>query len=249
MVLELIKYEDVRYNKKKSEIKCRLCRANETRITQYGEPIWIRDTTVKGDWTGQFLCYHCNYKKDKICYECGSERITESVHMFRHYSKGLWTGKYICQNCYGKDSIGYKTRNIILKIGEGGGPLLDIVVSKVLDVPTYSIYIMDKRLPFSIIHEDYGIVGIKTSKRIYNYWHFNINDYISADTYFLIGLDDELRNISAIYVVPTEDKKKQKIKKNNGRFNIYENSKKYEELKIDHEPYNDIYKDLIKQIY
>jgi len=242
MTLELVKYEEIRYNKRKNEIKCRLCRGNETRTTQDGEPIWIRDKTARGDWTGQFLCYNCYYKKDKVCYECGSEQITESVRMFRHYSKGAWTGKYICQDCYGRNNIDYKNRNIILKIGEGGGSLLDIVVSKVLQVPTYSIYIADKRLPFGIIHEDYGIVGIKTSRPVYNCWHFNINDYISADTYFLIGLDNKLKNIDSIHVVQTDGTKK------SGRFNIYENSKKYGSLKIDHEPYNNIYKDLINRL-
>lgn len=242
MTLELVKDEDIRYNKRKNEIKCRICRGNETRIVHDGESIWIRDKNIRGDWTGQFLCYNCYYKKDKVCYECGSEQITESVRMFRHYNRDIWTGKYICQDCYGKNNIDYKNRNIILKIGEGGGSLLDLVVSKVLDVPTYSIYIADKRLPFGIIHEDYGIVGIKTSKLRYNCWYFNINDYISADTYFLIGLDNKLKNINTIHVVPTEERK------NSGRFSIYENSKKYWALKIDHEPYNNIYKDLINRL-
>jgi hypothetical protein len=239
MILELVKDEDIRYNRRKNEIKCRLCKGNKTRIALDGEPIWIKDKNIRCDWTGHFLCYDCYYKKDKICYECGSEQITESVRMFRHYNGDIWTGKYICRDCYGRKDIDYKNRNIILKIGEGGGSLLDIVVSTVLKVPTYSIYIVDKRLPFGIIHEDYGIVGIKASKLIYNCWHFNINDYISADTYFLIGFDKMLKNIDSIHVVQTEDRK------NNGRFSIYENSKKYNELKIDHQPYNDVYKGLI----
>lgn len=243
MTLVLVKDEDIRYNKRKNDIKCRLCKGNETRVASDGEPIWTRDRNIRGDWTGQFLCYQCYYKRDKVCHECGTEQITESVHMFRHYSRYIWTGKYICQDCYGRNNIDYKNRNIILKIGEGGGSLLDVVISTVLEVPTYSIYIADKRLPFGIIHEDYGIVGIKTSKLRYNCWYFNINDYISADTYFLIGLDKGLKNIRAMYVVPTEERKN-----NVGRFSIYENSKKYGELKIDHEPYNKIYKDLINRL-
>src|SRR3990167_3365059 len=239
MTLVLVNDEDIRYNKRKNEIKCRLCKGNKTRIASDGEPIWIRDKNIRWNWTGRFLCYDCYYKKDKICHECGSEQITESVHMFRHYSKDIWTGKYICRDCYGRKNIDYKNRNIILKIGEGGGSLLDVVVSTVLEVPTYSIYIADKRLPFGIIHEYYGIVGIKASKLIYNCWYFNINDYISADTYFLIGFDNGLKNIIAMYIVPTEERK------NNIGFNIYENSKKYDELKIDHQPYNGVYKDLI----
>jgi hypothetical protein len=244
MTLELVSDEDIRYNKRKSEIKCRICKGNDTRTASDGEPIWIRDKNIRGDWTGQFLCYNCYYKKDKSCYECGSEQITESVRMFRHYNKDIWTGKYICQDCYGRNNIDYKNKNIILKIGKGvESSLLDIVVSKVLRVPTYSIYIADKRLPFGIIHEDYGIIGIKASKLRYNYWYFNINDYISADTYFLIGLDNNLRNISSIHIIPTEERK-------NGRskFTIYENSKKYHDLKIDHKPYNNIYKNMIGRL-
>lgn len=242
MTLELVNDEDIRYNRRKNEIKCRLCKGNETRITSDGEPIWIRDKNIRGNWTGRFLCYNCYYRKDKTCYECGSEQITESVHMFRHYNNDIWTGKFICQDCHKRNSIDYKNRNIILKIGEGRGSLLDIVISTVLEVPTYSIYIVDKRLPFGIIHEDYGIVGIKASKLEHNYWHFNIKEYISADTYFLIGFDKGLKNINAIYVVPTEERK------NNGRFNIHNNSKKYGEFKIDHIPYNDVYKILINKL-
>ena len=241
MTLVLVKDEEIRYNKRKNEIKCRLCKSNETRTTSDGEPIWIRDK-YRSNWTGQFICYQCYYKRDKICYECGIEQITESMHMFRHYNKNVWTGNFICRDCYERKDIDYKNRNIILKIGEGGGSLLDMVVSTVLEVPTYSIYIGDKRLPFGIIHEYYGIVGIKASKLRHNCWYFNINDYISADTYFLIGFDKGLKNIRAMYVVPTEDRKN-----NIGKFSIYEKSNIYGELKIDHEPYNKIYKDLINR--
>ncbi len=242
MALVLVKDEDIRYNKRKNEIKCRICKCNKTRIASDGEPIWIRDKNIRGDWAGQFLCYQCYYKRDHVCHECGTEQITESVRMFRQYNRDIWTGNFICQDCYGRNNVDYKNRNIILKIGEGEGSLLDMVVSTVLEVPTYSIYIADKRLPFGIIHEDYGIVGIKASKLRYSSWYFNINDYISADTYFLIGLDKGLKNINVMYVVPTEDRK------NNGRFNIYENSKKYGELKIDHQLYNDVYKDLANRL-
>ena len=236
MVLELVKDEDIRYNRK-SEIKCRLCKDNKTRIASGGEPIWTRDKNSIGDWTGQFICYDCYYNGDKICNKCGTEQITKSVQMMRYYNRGIWTGKFLCKDCYNKIKTDYKNRNINLKIGEGGGSLLDIVVSKVLDVPTYSIYIADKRLPFSIIHEDYGIVGIKASILIYNYWYFNINDYLSADTYFLIGFDEKLKNIQAIYVIPIFPDAR-KI----SRFNICKNSQKYKDFRIDHIPYNNEFK-------
>ena len=240
MTLELVKDEEIRYNKRKNWIKCRLCRSNKTRIASDGEPMWVKDKNNIGDWTGQFLCYECYYNRDKICNECGTEQITKSVHMFRYYNRGIWTGDYICQDCHDKNNIDYKNKNINLKIGEGRGSLLDIIVSKVLDVPTYSIYIADKRLPFSIIHEDYGIIGIKASRLIYNCWHFNINDYVSADTYFLIGFDEGLKDIHAIYVISSDTRKR--------RLSIYKNSKKYKDFKIDHGPYNDVYKDSIDKM-
>ena len=243
MTLELVKDEDIRYNKRKNDIKCRLCKCNKTRTASNGESIWARDKNSRGDWTGQFLCYECYYKKDKVCRECGTEQITKSIRMFRYYNRGIWTGKYICQDCYDKNSIDYKNRNINLRIGEGGGSLLDVVVSKVLDVPTYSIYIADKRLPFSVVHEDYGIVGIKASILRYNCWYFNINDYVSADTYFLIGFDEKLKNIQAIYVVSSDARKN-----NMYRLNIYKNSKKYKDFRIDHMPYDNVYKDSINKM-
>lgn len=242
MTVELVDCTEIRYNKRKNEIKCRLCKGAETRVSSIGKPIWIRDKNIRGDWIGQYLCYDCYYKQEKVCYRCGAEQIIKSMHMLRHYNRGTWTGKYICQDCYRKDNEAYKNRNIILKIGESEGSILDNVVSSILDVPIYSIFIAEKKLPYSIIHEYYGIVGIKASKLRYNCWYFNINDYISADTYFLIGFDEDLKNIQAIFIVSSEERKN-----GTGRFIVYKNTKKYKKFKIDHKPYNDLYRQFARK--
>lgn len=241
MVLRLIDDDEIRYNKKKYEIKCRLCKNDDTKILSNGEPIWIKDNDIRGDWTGQFLCYNCYYDDDKVCYKCGAEQITKSVQMYRHYYKGVWIGKYICRDCHRKDRIDYRNRNISFKIKEGGGSLLDTVVSTVLDVPTYSIYIADKRLPFGIIHERYGIIGIKASQLKCNNWYYNINDYISADTYFLMGFNEKIADIQIVYIIPSKERE------NIGRITINPNSKKYKEYRTDPESYNKIFKYLVKK--
>ncbi len=237
MTLRLIEDDEIRYNKKRYEIKCRLCKNNDTKILSDGEPLWIKDKDIRGDWTGQFLCYNCYYDIDKVCHKCGTEQITRSSQMHRHYYKGIWTGKYICQDCHRKDNTDYRNRNISFKIKEGGGSLLDSVVSTVLDVPTYSIYIADKRLPFSIIHENYGIIGIKASQLKYNRWYYNINDYISADTYFLMGFDEMISNIQSVHIITSKDKIN-----NIGRITVSPNSKKYKEYRTDPGPYNNIFR-------
>ncbi len=236
MVIQLIGNDEIRYNRKKEDIVCRMCKSEKTRISSNGELIWIKEKNIRREWTGQFLCYDCNYNKEKICCKCGAEQIIKSIAMFRHYIKGIWSGNFICRDCYYKDHEAYKNRNIILKIEKGEYSILDTVIANILDVPTYSIYIADKKLPFSIIHEYYGIVGIKISKLRNNNWYFNIRDRISADTYFLIGFDEELKNICALYIVPS-DKKEYGCK-----FIVHKNSKKYTEYKVDHEPYNEIYR-------
>lgn len=234
MTLKLVEDNEIRYNKRRYEIKCRMCRSGETRISSDGEPIWIKDNDIKGDWTGQFLCYTCYYDTEKVCYKCGMVQITRSIKMYRHYHDGIWTGKYKCRECHEKDIADYRNRNILFKVKEGGGSLLDDVVSAVLEVPTYSIYIGDKRLPFGVIHETYGIIGIKASQLKYNRWHYNINDYISADTYFLMGFDEKIDNIRIVHIIPNKDSINNII--------ISPKSRKYKEYRVDPGPYNKIFR-------
>lgn len=234
MSIELIGYTDVRYNKKRDEIRCRLCGSRDTHIQSDGNPIWSRDRNAKGEWTSQFLCYKCNYTEEKTCYICGCDQILNK-QMFRYYNiEGIWIGKYICNDCYNKKRENYKNNNINITVGKGNGSILDMIVAAVLEIPTCSIYIADKRLPFSLIHGYYGIIGIKISKLKYDNLYFNVNDKISADTYFCIGFDKELKNIVTVHVVPTEEK-------GNGRLSITKNSRKYKMFEVEHEPYNNIY--------
>lgn len=244
MVLRLVGEDEIRYNRKRDEIKCRLCKDDKTRIKTNGEPIWLKDIDIRGDWTSQFICYDCYYQKNKICNMCGVEQNNKHISMSMFYDSDIWSGKYVCKNCRNKLDRNYKDRNISLDIEKGGGNLFDIVVSTVLGVPTYSIYIVDEKLPFSIIHEYYGIVGIKVSKFRRGYWRFNINDHISADTYFLIGLGEALKDIQIVYIIQN-DEKIYDNKYKDRYFKIHKNSKKYIEFKVDHEPYNDVYKNLV----
>lgn len=239
MTIRLVKEDETRYNKKRNDIKCRMCKSNETRTQSNGEPIWIKDKNIKGLWTGYFLCYDCAYKIERICYRCGSGEIIKSIQMSKHYNKdGIWTGKYICRSCYHKDYIDHKNKNINLTISEGGGSLTDIIVAAVLEVPTCSIYVGDKRLPFSLIHGYYGIIGTKSSRLDLRKWYFNINDYVPADTYYLIGFDEKLKNIEKVFIIAIEDKI------DDGRLFISKNSKKYKKFEVDSMPYNNIYQNV-----
>lgn len=242
MSIDLVGDGDIRHKKGDYySVTCRLCKGSETRILSNGEPIWIKDINAQGNWTKQFLCYDCYYNGEKICYKCGIEQIVKSMHMMRHYNGyGLWTGKYICSNCHNRDKKNYRESNITLKISEGGGSVIDIVVSMTLGIQTCSIYAGEKKLPFCMIHEYYGIIGTKTSKLKNNKWYFNINDYVLADTYFCIGIDEKLKNIEAVYVISTDERVNNK-KIATGRLSISKNSKKFKEFQIEYESYNHVF--------
>lgn len=82
---------------KPRELKCRICGGDKTCILSDGRPIWIKDKNVKKEWTGKFICYWCNYQKERICHKCKAS----NVRIYRHYdSNGYWTGKFSCYNCH-----------------------------------------------------------------------------------------------------------------------------------------------------
>lgn len=248
MVLRLVGEDETKYNGKKEEIKCRLCKSHKTRVKTNGEPIWIKDIDIEDEWTGQFICYDCYYQKNKTCDICGIAQADKHIPMSMYYDSDIWTGRYICRNCRLRLDRDHKDVDILLDVEKGGGNLFDIVVSTVLNVPTYSIYIVDTKLPFSIIHEYYGIVGIKVSKFRHGHWCFRISDHIFADTYFLIGLGEHLKDIQAVYIIQ-HGEKLYGSKYKDRCFKIFKNSKRYIEFKVDHGPYNDIYKNIVHKSF
>ena len=234
MVLKLVEEDDVRYNKERYTIKCRMCGSYETKTNVNRDPIWIKDKNSKREWTNQFLCYKCAYERNKLCYKCESYI---DKYMTKYYdSKGIWTGRYICDCCRYKDIEECRNRKIELKIGAGNGSIEDIIISKILEIPACSIYFGDLRLPFGLIHGYYGIVGVKIAKYNNGRWDFCSNGRISADTYFYLGFSKDYKNIEIVYIVPSEE-----LIHTNGRLYVHKNSKKYLKYKVDEKPYNDIY--------
>lgn len=121
MVIKLICDDEIKhkvYKKTENEVRCRLCGTDITRKKSDRKPIWIKDKDIKGDSTGQFICYSCAYLKEKICHKCGCTKffinnLSKSYNfMFKHYDEnGRWTGKYICRGCFYKENI--KNRNMM----------------------------------------------------------------------------------------------------------------------------------------
>ncbi len=237
-MIELVGEDDIRYNRDRYTIKCRLCGSNETRKQYNGDPIWIKDKNSRGEWTNRFLCYSCSYEESKSCHKCESDT---DKYMTKYYDrKGIWTGKYICDSCQYRETVEFRSGKIELKIGESKGYAGDIIISKILDVPACSIYLGDMRLPFGLIHGYYGIVGVKISMSNNGRWDFCSNGRIVADTYFYLGFDKNYKNIEIVYIVPSEE-----LLRTNGRLCVYKNSKKYLKYKVDPSPYNDIYHNMI----
>src|SRR3990167_10373508 len=232
MVLTLVKEDDVRYNRDRYTIKCRLCGSYKTRVRVNGEPIWIKDKNSRGEWTNHFICYSCTYEIDKVCCKCGRD----TYNCIRYYNNnGMWSGNFICDYCTSKDVDEYRNRRIRLRIGYGNGSVGDTIISKILEIPACSIYAGDLKLPFGLINGYYGIIGVKISSLRKGKWDFCSNGRISADTYFYLGFSSDYKNIEIVYIIPSD------IMHSNGRFCASRNSTKYLKYKVDNTPYNDVY--------
>lgn len=130
------------------------------------------------------------------------------------------------------------------------------VIIKVLGIGSSEYYNKKDRyaLPISIVHYGYGRIGVKYSLLngigISEGYKFQIRrtrlgDKTEFDTYFLLGFDQDMRNIECVRVVPNKGYI-QKI----GMVTIYKNAdaSKYDEFKVDAKPYNDAYNDFISFI-
>lgn len=238
MSLEIVKEDEVRYNKNRYTIKCRLCGSSETKIRVDGKPMWNKDKDSRGDWTGMFICYSCSYEKPKSCCKCGDDI---SKHTAKFYDgKGIWTGDHICDYCRRKDTTEFRNRHIDLKLGVPKGSVGDNIISKVLEIPACSIYVGDLMLPFGLIHGYYGVIGVKIAKLKNGKCNFYSNGRISADTYFYLGFSEDYKNIEIVYIMPSEE-----LKSTNGRLCVYRNSSKHLKYKVDPLPYNDVYHGMI----
>lgn len=238
MSLEIVKEDEVRYNKNIYTIKCRLCGSSTTKVRIDGEPIWNKDKNSRGEWTNMFICYNCSYGRAKSCCKCGSEADKYTAKFYDY--KELWTGEYICDYCRRKNTAEFRNKHIELKLGIPKGSIGDIIISKILEIPACSIYVGDLMLPFGLIHAYYGIIGVKIAKLNKGRCDFYSNGRISADTYFYLGFDEDYKNIEIVYIMPSDI-----LKHTNGRFCVYRNSRKYLKFKVDPLPYNEIYHDMI----
>lgn len=241
MALVLVREDEIRYNKNRYTIKCRLCESYKTKLKTNGEPIWIKDKNSRGEWTNQFICYSCAYENDKSCHKCGND--TDKYNTKYYDNKEIWTGKYICDSCQQKEVDEYRSRHIRLKIGYGKGSVGDEIISKILEIPVCTIHAGDIRLPFGLIHGYYGIVGVKIASSRKGRWDFGANGRITADTYFYLGFSEDYKDIEIVYIIPSEI-----LENSSGRLCVYKNSKKYLNYNVDSKPYNDIYHSMTKNV-
>lgn len=238
MSLVIVKEDEVRYNKNRYTIKCRLCGNSDTKVNIEGKPIWNKDKNSRGEWTNMFVCYNCAYEKARKCCKCGDNT---DKHRAKFYDdKGIWTGERICGYCRDKNITEFRNRHIKLNLGVPKGSVGDNIISKILEIPACSIYAGDLMLPFGLIHAYYGIIGVKIAKLKNGKCNFYSNGRISADTYFYLGFSEDYKNIEIVYIIPSDE-----LKSTNGRLCVYRNSAKYLQYKVDPIPYNDVYHSMI----
>lgn len=211
-----------------------------------------------------------NYKGRK-CNRCNSDK-TSSNWCKEKDKKGNWTGKFLCNKCWMRDYnktpysnngvrriiSDYRNKRIGIYSKFGKGIIGECVVAKVLNIRScedcnllknydyHQQYDMVHKCTFE--HKNYGKIDVKTSSlhrslreyAIYDIWKFNTERNNYCDHYFCIGFDEYWTNIEVIYIIP-----------NRGwildicAINIIKDShSKYNEFKVDKEPYNMAYHNL-----
>lgn len=105
--------------------------------------------------------------------------------------------------------------------------------------------------PYDLYDKDkYKYINVKSSKLNYNVyqsssWNFSLTQNEIPDTYILVGLDYNEKNILHVWITdPLDDlvydEKNEKPKKHKKIMNIYESLKKAKPWEVDPKPYNDM---------
>lgn len=195
--------------------KCEICESDKTYIDCYGRSSWFYNKDENGNWTGGYLCSKCFNKHDPY-----------SHNNIRKYMRKARIGGL------GKGDNHYKSI------------ISEATVCEVLGIENLNIKNDNFEYYIDANHYKYGYIDIKArSPDDHDRWGFNTRRKIDCDTYFCLGMDDEWKNIEAVFIIPNEDWLINVDRIAIPRYPKY--SSKYDIFKVDHNQYNEIYHDLL----
>lgn len=199
------------------------------------------------------------YLKGRKCCRCDADLSIEKHHGYREYNdKGQWTGKWLCQSCwdlYSSESthnaIKFVTNCRNDQIGkyktQGKGIIGEAVIAKVRKLDIISIQMDNFRFKFDLsIDQQYKRIQAKFRIPLYGECNVVFGDDHNFDTLFVLYTSKGMKDIERVYAIPEKelyDKKGIRIVNNDSI-----RGSKWENFRVDNEPYNAVYHSLMEFI-
>lgn len=200
--------------------KCCECKKEETYVTNSGTPLWYGCKCGKENCIG-WLCHKC-YTRGKSHSPGGYIDTIKSIMNIR---------------------IG----NVKIDSFQGRYIMSQTVIAKALGVEDLNIKMDNFKWSIDIEHEKYMKIDVKYSsvwnRRGREMWTYAVNRKIDCNTYFLLGFGSDYKNIEDLRIIPNEGWICNLVS-----ITIVRNSlkiSKFDQFKVDHEQYNDIYHNLM----
>lgn len=209
-------------NKKEEFFKgriCYICGNNKTKLRPRGTPYWTHYRNDNGELIeDKFVCYRCQHK------------------IYRELPDS-----YNEANKLVKD---WRTGNLDIDSSAGKGFISETIVVSITGSSNMNINMNDFRWPYDLEHNYYKRINVKGYVPYYGMWIYQTNGKENFDTYFLLGYDENRKNIETVHIVPNKD-----WVFNLSKITIVRNSSKiskYDLFRIDAKPYSDAYHSLME---
>ncbi len=209
-------------NKKEKFFKgriCNVCGSDKTTLSTRGIPRW----TYYRDDNGEII-------KDKfICYRCQQRIYRKMPNSYNEANK-------LVKNC--------RTGNIDINSSVGKGLIGEAVVVSITDSSNMNIDMNNFRWPYDLEHIHHKRINVKGYVPYHDMWIYDTDGKENFDTYFLLGYDENRKNIESMHIIPNKDWVYNLVK-----ITIVRNSSrvsKYDQFKINPKPYNDAYHSLME---
>ncbi len=253
---------------------CWKCKGNNTYVYK-GHEIWYLDPNFNNEKRYLCnRCYrktetpNKNEKlfKGRVCHLCGNSntkltsRGVPSWACYKDYNGEVVENKFICDSCKQKiirnmpDSQSniikhmrnWRTGNLDKDSSAGKGFISESVVAKVICASNVNTDMNNFAMSYDLYHDIYGRINVKGKVLYYNMWMYDTEGKENCDTYFLLGYDNNRKNVESVYIIPNKDWVYDLVRMTIIRNPHPSRGSKYDQFKVDQKLYNDAYHSLME---
>lgn len=204
--------------------------------------------------------YSRNKMNGRKCCKCEISGNYKDIQYKYYDDKWNWDRKsYLCKSCWDKDPKSNNTRNLIKSMAKcrligfdkdsnnGKAIMSQAVIAKFLKVEDLNIKMDNFNYYIDIEYYEHGKIDVKAeAPNDRDKWGFRTRRKLDCDTYFCIGMDDKWNNIEMVLIIPNDECITDISMITISRYPKY--SSIYDHFKVDPEPYNYIYHDLLSYL-